>query len=216
MPRFYNYSTVVLQGTSGAGKTSLMQKIIEQRQHMFFIPPTKIIYVYNHFQDSYHDMITSGANITFLKSIPSENQLQELCGEHEHSLLICDDKLLELGQTSSIAEAFTRLAHHMKMTVFILVQISNLSKMKYGGEIIKNTHYHILFKSAQMGYIIRALGLRINDYKNLSTAYKLATDTENFTYLSVNLHPRAHSIERYSTSILASDTVTKLFTFDSK
>ncbi len=215
MPKYYDYSAVVLQGSSNCGKTYLMKQIILQREKMFFTTPTKIIYIYNHFQELYKDMLLSNADITFLKHIPSEAQIRELCEGHNHTLLVCDDKLIELNDNPIIAEAFVRLAHHLKMTVFVLLQISNLSNAKYGAEIIRNTHYHILFKSGQMGHILRSLGTRINDYKNLSKAYKLATENENYSYLSVNIHPRSHIIEKYSTKILSSDTHTQLFIFDS-
>ncbi len=215
MVKFYDYSAIVLQGTSNAGKTFLMKEIILQRKEMFFTFPTKIIYIYNHFQELYKDMLLSNTVITFLKYIPTETQLRELCEGHEHTLLVCDDKLIELNENPIIAEAFVRLAHHLKMTVFVLLQISNLSNAKYGAEIIRNTHYHIMFKSGQMGHILRALGTRINDYKNLSNAYKLATENEIYSYLSVNIHPRSQLIEKYSTKILSSDTYTQLFIFDS-
>ncbi len=215
MLRFYDYSSIVIQGSSSSGKTFLMRQIILQRNEMFFTIPTKIIYIYNHFQELYKDMLSSNVDITFLKQIPTESQLRELCEGHDHTLLVCDDKLIELNDNPIVAEAFVRLAHHLRMTVFVLLQISNLSNAKYGAEIIRNAHYHILFKSGQMGHILRALGTRINDYKNLSKAYKLATENENYSYLSVNIHPRSQVIEKYSTKILSSDTYTRLFIFDS-
>lgn len=188
-----------------------MRNLIEQRERAFFSVPTKVIYIYSNYQSLYDDMANTGVNITFLNTIPSEEDLIKLTKNHVHTLLICDDKIMELAQSPTMAQSFVRLNHHLRMSSFILLQSSNMSGAKYASEIIRNAHYTIMFKAGQMAHLIRSLGIRLNDYRNLSTAYKQATDGRKYSYLCVNCHPRASDMEKYSTNILPDDGSCMLF-----
>ena len=202
--RFYNYSNVVLQGPSSSGKSEFVKKVIEQREHMFFTLPTRIIYVYSNYQSIFDDLRSTISDITFTRNIPGEPDLIRLTQGHQHTLLILDDKIEQAGDSQHVASLFVRNSHHLKIITFLILQSSNLSGRKFATDIIRNAHYTILFKAGQMAYLIRSLGARINDYGNLMKAYTLATGEKNFSYLSVCTHPRSAHMERYSTNILHS------------
>ena len=178
---------------------------------MFFTQPTKFIYVYSNYQRIYDEIINTGVNITFLRNLPTEEELTSMLLGVQHSVMIVDDKMIEIGQSQFMLDVFTRLAHHLNMSTFIMLQASNLGKSKYAAEIKNNAHYSVLFRSGSMGYVLRSLGSRLAEYKNLITAYKMATERKNFSYLVVNTHPRASEIERYSTDILPADGACVLF-----
>lgn len=213
MPRFYSFASHILQGASFSGKSTTMIRIIRERKEAFFLEPSKIIYVYNHYQKIYDELISNAPDldILFTRNIPSEEELVELTKPHAHTILVLDDQMTRIAANDFMVDVFTRLCHHLKMSCFLLLQSSNLSNTKYGGEIIRNSHYYFLFKSPQIGHCIRSLGVRINDYRNLIQAYKLATSGRNYSYLLICVHPRASSIERYSTNVLPSDPYCKLF-----
>ena len=204
MVKFYSQANILIQGPSGAGKTQFMLQVIQQRDRVFFVKPTKVIYIYSNYQPVYDKMREACGDIVFIKHIPSEEQLEDLTRGHNHSILVCDDKLSSVGTTPNISEVFIRLGHHLSITTFVLLQASNLAGSKYAGNIVRNSHYTILFKAGQMAHLIRSLGIRINDYKNLVSAYKLAT-VENYNYLCVNTHPKASEMERYTSLILPDD-----------
>lgn len=203
--KFYSFSSIVCQGASGAGKTHMMLQILKEKQDMFWIIPHKIIYVYSHYQEIYDQMAKEVEDITFIQSLPTEEMLTKMVAFSPHSLLIIDDQLSTVANSPFVLNVFTRMCHHLKITCFLLLQASNLSGTKYGPDIIRSSHYHILFRSPQIGHYNRTLGIRINDYRNLSEAYKLATRDENYSYLMVCLHPRSSQLERYSSRILPSD-----------
>ena len=208
--KFYNYCNVILQASSGGGKTELMRKIIAQRDSMFFITPAKVIIIYSNWQPAYDDMLKADPDIIFTNQIPGEHRLKLWTENVDHTLLVADDKQLELAESQFMADVFTRLSHHLHLSTFILLQGGSM-KGKFASDIVKNAHYTILFKGGREAHHVRSLGIQLNDYKNLSAAYKLATQAGRFVYLCVNTHPRANAIERYSTNILASDACCTLF-----
>lgn len=198
-------------GASSSGKSTFLTEIVKQRKEAFFKVPTKVIVLYKHYQPLYDEMSQDGLDIVFLTQLPSETELTAMTLGHDHVLLLVDDQLSSIGTSSLLLDVFVRLCHHLKMSCFLLIQASNMSKSRYGSDIMRNAHYYILFKSAQIGHNLRSIGVRINDYKNLSRAYKLATHERPYTYLSVCLHPKASELERYSTDILPSDKRCRLF-----
>ena len=208
--KFYNFSNVILQASSGGGKTELMKKIIEQRDSMFFIKPSKVIVVYSNWQKSYDELLDHDADIIFTQQIPTEERLKQWTEHEQHTLLVADDKQLEIGNSPFMAAVFTRLSHHLRISTYILVQGGSV-KGPFAGDIVKNAHYTIIFKGGREAHLVRSLGIQLNDYKNLADAYKWATSEGRFVYLMVNTHPRASPMERYSTDILTSDACCKLF-----
>ena len=211
MVKFYDFTSVIVQGISGTGKTSLMKEIIRQKDLLFFTIPTKIIYIYSHYQEIYDEMKSYFPDISFVKNIPDEKELTHMVSGSAHTMLVCDDKMTQVGKEPIILDLFVRLCHHLKISVFLLLQLSNLSKSPYMGEIMRNSHYYFIFKSGQNGQTLRSLGIRINDYKTLFEAYKLAVKGKNHAYICINLHPNAQEIEKYSTNILPSDGYTILY-----
>lgn len=209
--KFYLYSNVLCQGASGSGKTSFIKRIIEERNHMFFKVPSKIIFIYSIYQSIYDEIAKMADDIVFIRYIPNENDLHEMVKDIDHALLIIDDMVNQIGDSESVASLFVKNSHHMKITTFVLLQSSNLSGRKYGSEIVRNAHYTILFRGGQMAHVVRSLGTRINDHSNLLSAYKQATSRGTFSYLCVNTHPRAKELEKYSTDILHSEQPTILF-----
>ena len=203
--RFYDYANVLIQGPSGSGKSVLIQKIINEKAHMFFTVPTKIIFVYSSWQPIYDELSSSENDITFMKHIPNESQLSALCNSHSHSILVLDDKMTSANSSQLIGEIFVRLSHHLKISTFCLFQGSHLPSQIGASHIVRNAHYTILLKSGQMFHLVKALGTRIGDYVSLMSAYKSAVENKNFAYLVVSTHPRTPDFARYTTNILHSE-----------
>lgn len=200
--KFYDNICCVLQGATQSGKTHFMLRLIQQKQHMFFTPPSKIIVVYHHFQPAYEAMARAANDMTFLPQMPSESEIKALTKGHRHSLLLLDDQLGKLEDSRAVADMFIKNCHHLRISCFVLLQGATLSGRKFGADIINNSHYTILFKSGQLGSVVRSLGIRLNDHARLSKAYNTAISLGNYSYLCVCTHPRAQPIERYSTRVL--------------
>ena len=208
--KFYNYSNVILQGSSASGKTQMMREILRQKGDLFFESVTRVIFVYEHWQELYDEMLKDDPDIIFTKDIPNTETLYEYTKGHRHSLLCLDDKQMEVGESANVATIFTRLSHHFKISCFCLMQGATL-KGRHASDVLRNAHYNIVFKSGKEAHLLRALGAQMNDYRALSEAYKLAIDDRQYRYLCVNNHPKASHLEKYSTDILPSDGVCTLF-----
>ena len=200
--RFYNFSNICISGASGAGKSKLMQKIIVNRDQMFFTFPTRIIIVYSNWQEIYEELERSIPDIIFMQNFPSETELDDLVKDHEHSIFIADDKGIDAAASPFIAHLFSRLSHHKRITSILLLQNSNL-KGKYAGDILRNCQYNILMRGGKEAHSIRALGIQLCDYANLISAFRQATEKDLYSYLCVNTHSKVNGdFGRYYTNIL--------------
>lgn len=196
---FQDNSNIIISGCSGSGKTYFLSNLIKYRNDLFHTTPNQIIFIYKHWQDIYNDIEESMDNTIFMDSLPSEEELKSLVYGNEHSLLICDDMITEIGNNPFISDVFTRLSHHLKISTILLVQ--NLSSpSKYQSTISRNAHVSVLMKSPREAYSIRVLGAQLGDYKNLMAAYKDATKSP-YSYLVCDTHPNANQEYRYRTQI---------------
>ena len=208
--RFYDFSNVLFQGPANCGKSELAGKIIEYRDQLFFTPISKVIVVYSHWQDLYQRLAETVPGIVFMETLPTESELTSLVENESHSLFVADDKGHEAVSDPFIAHLFSRLSHHKRITPMILLQNAGI-KGKFASDIVRNAHYHILLKSPKSSHLVRTLGLRMNDFRNLTAAYKLATDERPYSYLCVNNHPKSEITSRYYSTFLPSDGYISLF-----
>ena len=117
--------------------------------------------------------------------------------------MICDDMLSELSNNSFIMALFTRLSHHYNLSTILMLQNHTIAG-KSSGVLNKNVHYNLLLRSPRDSYSLRSIGMQLNDYKNLMTAYKDAT-LEQYSYLLIDSHPKSDPNIRYKTKIFPTD-----------
>ena len=170
---------------------------------MFHTPPNLIIYIYKHWQPLYSEIEKLLPNVSFQSNIPSEEELKQMVSNRDHSLLICDDMMSEIGSSDFIRDVFTRLSHHLKVSTILLLQNAT-APGKYNSTLCRNAHVSVLMKSPREAYTIRALGMQLGDYKNLLAAYRDATQ-EPFSYLVCDTHPNAPPTYKYRTKIFPDD-----------
>lgn len=201
--KFEDFSNIIVSGCSNSGKSSWVHRLIKHAKHMFITPPSKVIYVYKHWQPLYDDLKQNASGIEFVDKLPDEEELKSLVKEHKHSMLVADDMMHEINDDKYGSELFTRLSHHLRLSTILLLQNATLQG-KASSDIAKNCHYNILMRSARDRNFIRSLGICLNDYRNLMHAYNDATNLP-WTYLVVNTHPRSNPDNRYYTQIFPDD-----------
>ena len=202
--KFEDYSNIIVSGCSNSGKTSWVHRLIKHAKDLFITPPSKVIYVYKHWQPLYDDLQQHATGVEFTDKLPGEKELETMLKGHTHSLLVADDMMQEINDDRQSSELFTRLSHHLGMSTVLLLQNATLQG-KCAGDIAKNCHYNILMRSARDRNFIKTLGICLNDYKNLMFAYKDATK-QPWSYLVVNTHPKSNPDNRYYSQIFPDDT----------
>lgn len=200
---FQDNSNIIISGCSGSGKTVFVSRLIKHHQKMFYTPPELIIYIYKHWQPLYSEIEKQHSKVIFNSNLPSEEELKDMVKDRNHSLLICDDMMSEIGSSEFVRDVFTRLSHHLKVSTILLLQNAT-SPGKYNATLCRNAHVSVLMKSPREAYTIRALGTQLGDYKNLFSAYKDATQ-KPFSYLVCDTHPNALAKFKYRTNIFPDD-----------
>lgn len=204
MQHFYDGSNMVICGMSNSGKTCLVKDIIEHSGVLFEHKPDKILFIFKHWQSIYESIESQNSNVKFSNQIPEEDELMSHINGSKHSMIICDDMMAELCSNSFILSLFTRLSHHLNISTILLLQ-SHTIPNKFSSILNKNCHYTILMRSPRDAYAIRTIGLQLNDYKKLMSAYKDATSCLPFTYLLIDCHPKSDVKMRYKSKILPTD-----------
>jgi hypothetical protein len=143
---------VVIAGPTGAGKSVVMERLIEQRDSMCEDPPEEIIYCYGSWQPSFERM----KNVTFHEGLIDFKT--QLPSDGKPRWLIIDDLMSESSGNESVDDLFTKHSHHKNVSVFALVQ--NFFHKGFR-TITLNAHYLFLFKNprdaSQVGFLARQL-----------------------------------------------------------
>jgi hypothetical protein len=200
MHQFNDHSNISIIGCSGSGKTSLVHRILKHAEDMFPTKPTRIIYIYSIWQDIYEALKEVIDGIIFINYLPEEEEVVSLCSGNDHSIIIYDDCMTEMGDNQVVSKLVTKLCHHLKITSILIAQNSGYGG-KYKSNIVKNTHYTILLHSPRDFYIVRSIGTQLGDYQTLLCSYKDAMKIGSFSYLLIDTHPRSDTSFKYRTCI---------------
>lgn len=186
-------TTIMVAAPTKAGKTTLVNKILDNRKSLFDIVPKNIYWCYSESQPSY-----SLKYVKYIKGIPDMNMFQN---DKSHKLLIIDDMMSE---SKNLVDIFTKGCHHWNMTIIFILQDIFFDK-KRTNRI--NSQYIILMKSP--GDKLTALNLAKQMYpKNTNffmDAYSKATDKPH-GYLLIDLEQNTPECLRLRSNILPEET----------
>ena len=140
-------------------------------------------------------------NIIFHRGLPSTKQIDEICQNNSHNIIVLDDLMNEVVKNAEMELLFTRDGHHKKLSIIYLNQ-NMFCQGKNARTIALNCHYLILFKNLRDCSQIQKLGQQINPGESylLVEAYKDCMQ-EKFGYLVVDLSPNALQDFRLRTKI---------------
>ena len=92
---------------SGAGKTWLICRILEQMNEIISPVPTKVVWYYSKYLQKYHDALKEiGLNIEFHSQLDYSGLMSQIESESDERFLVIIDDALSLE--SNIDEIFTR------------------------------------------------------------------------------------------------------------
>lgn len=140
--RFVHPANALLVGGSGTGKTTLMIKIVKNRDEMFDTKFVEVVWHYMEWQKCYQELAESDSRVRFVEGIPTLDQFPPNEGA---KLLICDDFMDSLKNPEFLQFAI-KGSHHRNLSFWLLSQCIFPKNMR---EISLQAHYCILMKTCR-------------------------------------------------------------------
>lgn len=200
--RIKNKSTITIAGPSQCGKTTLVEKIVRIKDELF-IEPIKQVYWFCSYQPT-----EKIEGVKYYIGMPS-NLLQLV---QPHSLVIIDDFMKELSNSTELTSIMTKAVHHLPMTLIYITQ--NIFQKGSDTKTRRlNTNYLILFKNphdkAQTDYLGRQMYPK--DKYFLSSAFDDATKKHPYSYLLIDCTQATPDEIRVRTNITGGDQLMKVY-----
>lgn len=190
--------TILLAGSSSAGKTTWTRRFLSNIDEMTDKPINRIVWCYTEEQD-FHDTVDD-PRISFHMGLP---KAEDLSADRDSKLIILDDLMSEVD--NSITNLFTRQSHHRDISVVFITQ-NLFHKGKGMRDISLNSTYFVLFKCprdrSQVSYFARQVQPR--NVKFFCEAFEDATSAP-YGYLLVDCHQKTPDNLRFRTSIFPDD-----------
>lgn len=184
--KFPHPATFMITGATGRGKSFFTARLLIES--MFVPMPTRIVWVYSEWQRLY-ECLQQITAIEFIKGLPPD--LYDSFSPQVDNLLVLDDQMGALGNSSALADFFTKGSHHRNLTVIFILQ-NIVHQGRAMRDTALNTQITILFGSPRdVGQIAR-LGYQMFPSHKLflPQAFKDAT-AKIFGYLVIDTHPKS-------------------------
>ena len=139
---------LVINGSSLSGKSYLILRMLQNRYQIFDQHFSQIMYVFpNSMEESREDYLRALKNIdrhiVFCEGLQNLD-LEELKFGKSHKLIIFDDMMHELAESSMISNLVSRDSHHFNIS-YILTTQNFYFKGKYSLDVRRNASDLILF-----------------------------------------------------------------------
>lgn len=193
---FKSGSTIYISGPSKSGKSTLVTKIVRDRDIMFSDPISDVFW-YSAFEPE--NKITG---VTYIQGIPLD--ISERITPH--CLVIIDDYMHELNENKELTNLITKAVHHIPMNLIYITQ--NLFQSGSQAKTRRiNAAYLIMFKNPQDTAQVEYIGRQMypNDKFFLVKAFHNATRQFPYTYLLIDSHATTSDYIRIRSNITRSD-----------
>jgi hypothetical protein len=190
-------ATVLVIGGTGCGKSVFTRSLIENHQQTFSHLPAqpKVLWCYGIYQDSFAFPIKN-TNSLFHEGLVDEDYIKT----RRPDILVIDDMMNEKSDDIFVHNLFTKLSHHLNITVIFITQ--NLYQ-KGQVQMKRNAHYLVLMRSPSDKSQVMTLGRQL--YPGSShfflEAYNDAT-SRKFGYLLIDVSPESEEETRLKTDII--------------
>ena len=193
--RFNSPCSIGVYGCQQSGKTTFVRRLLKNCNDMFTENISKILYCYTISQPILEDMENTIENFMMKKGLPTEEDIENLTESGSHSILILDDLMNEVCNSSQAEQLFTIHCHHRNMNLIYLSQ-----NIFYSGKKAKTIslqlHYLVLFRNPRDKLQVSNLARQLypGKSKNFQSVYDDALN-EPYSYLMIDISP--HSNPKY-------------------
>ena len=189
-------------GPSGCGKTRLVLNLL--KNHENFLKPVfdSIIYVYQHWQNQYEELLTNLSIIQFHHGVDWE-KINSLPSSKRH-LVVFDDVFNEIASSDHFLNLVISGRHQNLHVIFLKHNL--YQKSLHAKSIDLNLTHILLLKSPRDINQIDLLGRQLGSRGLLSAAYKSATH-QPYGHLLIDLDPRCPEELRFCSNLLDSESI---------
>jgi hypothetical protein len=183
--------TCVIAGMTGAGKTILVRRLLKNWKCSIDLNEPinnnnnlNVLWVYGQDQELYKQKLEN-TNITYSEYLPKENDLKI----SNYKIIVIDDLMLELDKNENFSKLFTKLSHHLNISVVLIVQ-NFFHQSKHMRTISLNSQYIVLMKNLRDQNQIDLLGRQLfgQKWKSFRNIFDDATQRP-YGYLLIDLKP---------------------------
>ena len=170
-------------------------------------PPDEVYYFYGVYQNFFLE-IEKIKNVKMNEGLPTQSVINELSSDGKHKLIILDDLMHAILQSSDMELLFTQGCHHRNISVIYITQ--NLYQQgRYSRTIALNTWYVIMFRNLRDVAQIKVLGRQLYPRNAciLVDAYEKAIK-EAFGHLIIDSGPRSKQEYRLRTNVFPNQDCT--------
>lgn len=206
---FQPCSSMCISGQTGSGKTRFVYRLLTHLDEMYVKePPKRILYCYGIHQPLLDEMEQHISNLKLHHGIPSNETIQDLTSDRQHTLIVLDDLMHRVVQDVDMELLFTQGCHHRRLSVIFITQ-NIFPRGSKSRTIALNTYYLVLMKNMRNASQISMLGRQLypGRSKLLIDAYTDATK-QAFGYLVVDTSPQGNDKYRLRTNIFPEEEPT--------
>ena len=156
-------ANIIFAGASGSGKTTILARLLENKNRIFSTPPVHTLYCYRAWQSLYDEMKMKKTVSSFHQGLPSNQKIEEEANKYKRQngmILILDDLVNEAFASNilDLVKLFTVSGHHLNITVIILLHNLFSKELR---TISLNTHHFFITKNPRAASFERASLLSI-------------------------------------------------------
>jgi len=194
----------MIAGPTGSGKTRWTFTYMKLLQHLYEVPPRKILYCYGVYQDLFEDMERQLPHFSLHQGLPTAEDVEQFASG-QHDLIVLDDLMQDVLGSKTAELLFTQGCHHRKISVVFITQ-NIYGQGRSARTIALNCWYMVLFKNIRGTSQIKTLEYQLGKSKTLTAAFEDATQRP-FGYLMIDLTPQGHDKYRLRTNVLFEDDI---------
>lgn len=190
-------ATMLIAGGTGSGKSVFTRSLLANHKQTFSNLPAapKIVWCYGIFQQSFRNQIPN-TRTKYHEGMIDEEYLQI----NKPDVVVIDDMMTEKANDSFVHNLFTKISHHMSITVIFITQNmyeKGQCKMK------RNAHYLVMMRSPSDKSQILTLSRQLypGNSKFFLEAYDDSTK-QKFGYLFIDVSPNSEDKTRLKTDII--------------
>lgn len=188
---------MIMAGSSGSGKSSLLCEILNNKETIFDKKIDKIIYCAK-YRTSVPPKLRN--TITFHEGIPTDDMIQNDVGEN---ILFCLDDLLESAFSSEIVSRIFTQGRNKNISVCLLTQ-NLFPRYPNARNISLNASYIIVFRNLRDASSISHLARQVcpTNSKAFSELF-INNINRPYSYLLLDFTPTTPDVFRYRENILS-------------